>query len=77
MSDGLEHVIMLGECGDRMSAGILDEEIEIAGKAIREECEKLPSGGKNLLFAGLDDETAEYMEDVRLGRRKVQESSED
>ena len=49
----------------------------IAGKEIREECEKLPSGGKNLLFAGLDDETAEYMEDVRLGRRKVQDSSED
>ncbi|MEY8427606.1 translation factor GTPase family protein [Lachnospiraceae bacterium 46-15] len=70
-SDGLEQVIILGQGGHRMSAQNLREEIEIAGKEIREECEKLPSGGKNLLFAGLDDETAEYMEDVRLGRRKV------
>ena len=76
-SDGLEQVIILGQGGHRMSAQNLHEEIEIAGKEIREECEKLPSGGKNLLFAGLDDETAEYMEDVRLGRRKVQDSSED
>ena len=73
-SDNLEQVIILGQGGHRLSAQNLREEIEMAASEIREECRKLPSGGKNLLFNHLDDELAEYMEDVRLGRKRIGEN---
>ena len=71
-SDHLEQVIILGQGGHRLSAQNLREEIELAGQEIREVCGKLPAGGKNLLFHHLDDGLAEYMEDVRLGRREIE-----
>lgn len=71
-SDHLEQVIILGQGGHRLSAQNLREEIELAGQEIRQVCGKLPAGGKNLLFHHLDDGLAEYMEDVRLGRREIE-----
>lgn len=70
-SDNLEQIIILGQGGHRLSAQNLWEEIEIARRDIREECEKLPKGKKNLLFHHLDGELAEYMEDVRLGKKEI------
>lgn len=70
-SDNLEQVIILGQGAYRLSAQNLREEIEIARREIREECRNLPSGGKNLLFHHLDDDLAEYMEDVRLGKKEI------
>ena len=76
-SDNLEQVIILGQGGHRLSAQNLREEIEMAASEIREECRKLPSGGKNLLFNHLDGELAEYMEDVRLGRKQIGEDQKE
>lgn len=70
-SDNLEQVIILGQGAYRLSAQNLWEEIETARREIREECRNLPSGGKNLLFHHLDDEMAEYMEKVRLGKKEI------
>lgn len=71
-SDSLEQVIILGQGGHRMSAQNLKDEIEAARREIQEECRKLPKGKKNLLFDHLDEELGDYMEDVRLGKKKIQ-----
>ena len=51
-----------------MSARELREEIDLvmvlAGDG------ESPESGKNYFFDGLDEETARYMEDVRLGRKE-------
>ena len=47
-SDALEQVIILGQGGLRMSAADLKEEIEQAGRQLREEyLDKAPSGSRN------------------------------
>lgn len=67
-SDGLEQVIILGQGANRMSAPGLKEEIERTLAEVRGE----PLGKKgsvgNYLFDYLDEETAEEMEKVRLGK---------
>jgi predicted RNA-binding protein with PIN domain len=70
-SDQLEQVIILGQGGHRLSAQNLREEILLAEQEIRQTCETLPGGGKNLLFHHLDPELAAYMEEVRLGRKEI------
>lgn len=69
-SDRLEQVIILGQGGSRMSARELREEIDLAVGQIRQETEKRRESGKNYFFDGLDEETASYMENVRLGRKE-------
>ena len=69
-SDRLEQVIILGQGGSRMSARELREEIDLVMGQIRQETERRRESGKNYFFDGLDEETARYMEDVRLGRKE-------
>lgn len=76
-SDALEQVIIYGQGARRMPARELLEEVEITQKLIREQMEKSRAQkaaeevkDRNYLFDHLPKELAEYMEDVRLGRRE-------
>lgn len=67
-SDGLEQVIILGQGANRMSAPGLKEEIERTLAEVRGEHLGKKGGVGNYLFDYLDEETAEEMEKVRLGK---------
>ena len=67
-SDGLEQVIILGQGADRMSAPGLKEEIERTLAEVRGEHLGKKGSVGNYLFDYLDEETAEEMEKVRLGK---------
>lgn len=76
-SDALEQVIIYGQGARRMSARELLEEVEITQKLIREQMEKSREQkgaeevkDRSYLFDHLSEDLAEYMEDVRLGRRE-------
>lgn len=71
-SDRLEQVIILGQGGSRMSARELREDMEQVEGQIREEAKLRRQSGKNYLFDSLDDEAAEYIEAVRLGKRDME-----
>ena len=64
-SDGLEQVIILGQGGLRMSAADLKEEIEQAGRQLREEYLDKPHRKQNFLFEQADAETAAFLDQVR------------
>ena len=63
-SDGLEQIIILGQGGLRMSAAELLEEVERTDETIRKEYLDKPKRKQNLLFEGVDEETAAYVKDV-------------
>lgn len=67
-SDGLEQVIILGQGANRMSAPGLKEEIERTLAEVRGEHLGKKGSVGNYLFDYLDEETAEDMEKVRLGK---------
>ena len=67
-SDGLEQVIILGQGVNRMSAPGLKEEIERTLAEVRGEHLGKKGSVGNYLFDYLDEETAEEMEKVRLGK---------
>lgn len=69
-SDRLEQMIILGEGAKRMSARDLEQEIELVNQQIRKDYLQKQQTGKNYLFDQLDEETAQYMEDIRLGKKK-------
>lgn len=71
-SDRLEQVIILGEGARRLSASDLKEEIAYVEGQIRNTYQEKKMSGRTYLFDSLDDELAEYMEDVRLGRKKME-----
>lgn len=72
-SDGLEQVIILGQGARRLSAEGLREEIEAASTEIRGDYLNRQGPTKNLLIHQLPGEMAELMEDVRLGRRTMED----
>ena len=72
-SDGLEQVIILGQGARRLSARGLREEIEAASTEIRGDYLNRQEPTKNLLIHQLPGEMAELMEDVRLGRRTMED----
>ncbi len=72
-SDGLEQVIILGQGARRLSARGLREEIEAASTEIRGDYLNRQGPTKNLLIHQLPGEMAELMEDVRLGRRTMED----
>lgn len=72
-SDGLEQMIIRGQGCILMSANDLKEDIMRVGRQIEEERGNLPKPGKNYLFANVEDELAEYLEAVRLGKIKPEE----
>lgn len=67
-SDGLEQVFILGQGANRMSAPGLKEEIERTLAEVRGEHLGKKGSVGNYLFDYLDEETAEEMEKVRLGK---------
>ena len=72
-SDGLEQVIILGQGARRLSARGLREEIEAASTEIRGDYLNRQGPTKNLLIHQIPGEMAELMEDVRLGRRTMED----
>ncbi len=69
-SDGTEQVIIRGQGCSLLSAKELQEEIELVSQELRKEYLNKPGHDKNYLFQWLDEETAEQMEKVRLGKHK-------
>ncbi len=70
-SDGLEQVIIRGQGAALLSARELREEIILIEEEIRRESEQRRQKGKQYLFDHLDEDLADYMEDVRLGKKKI------
>ncbi len=69
-SDALEQMIILGQGARRMSATELLEEIKIVQHEIRENHMNQRKKTNQYLFEGLSEEMADFMDDVRLGRRE-------
>ena len=73
-SDGLEQVIIRSQGCLLMSASDLAEDMERVSRQIEEDRGNLVKPGKHYLFAGVEKDLAEYLEQVRLG--KIAPSSE-
>ncbi len=69
-SDGTEQVIIRGQGCHLLSAKELHTEIELAQKDLREQHMGKTESTKNYLFHYLDEETAQEMEQVRIGIKK-------
>ena len=76
-SDALEQIIILGQGAQRMSARELKEQIEIVSQEIREEHIEKTKKLKPYLFDSLSDDMAEWMEDIRMGRRTFEDMGKD
>ena len=68
-SDRVEQIVTLGQGGTLISSREFRKEVDLVKRQIREEYEKRRDSGKNYLFDHMDEELAEEMEDVRLGRK--------
>ena len=72
-SDALEQMIIIGQGAHRISARDLRDEIAFTNQMIREEhLQKTVKSGQ-YLFDVLSDEMAEFMDDVRMGRKDFHE----
>ena len=67
-SDGLEQLIIMGQGARRMSARELKEDIMSTNQELRNFFKDSVSDGKQYLFDTVEDELAEQLEDVRMGR---------
>lgn len=72
-SDAMEQMIILGQGARRMSAKELLEEIKIVNMEIKESHMNLTKKTNQYLFEGLPENMAEFMDDVRMGRREFEE----
>jgi len=66
-------MIILGQGAQRMSARELKEQIEIVSQEIREEHLEKTKKMNPYLFDSLSDEMAEWMDDIRMGRRTFED----
>lgn len=71
-SDGLEQVIILGQGCKLLSARDLKNEMERMREVIQEEIEIRKESGKNYLFDHMPKEMVEEMEQIRLGKKKIE-----
>ena len=69
-SDATEQVIIMGQGAKRLSAAGLWEEITDAVREIRTEYIGKQQDQKQYLFENLSEELAEFMEDVRMGKKE-------
>ncbi len=67
-SDGLEQIIIMGQGARRMSARELKEDIMSTNQELRNFFKDKVSDGKQYLFDTVEDELAEQLEDVRMGK---------
>ena len=71
-SDGVEQVVTLGQGGTLISAREFREDVKIMEQQLREEYLERHGSSRNFLFDHLDEELAAHMEDVRLGRKDLE-----
>ncbi len=71
-SDALEQIIIMGAGATRLSAAGLLEEVQQMQQEIRKNYLEKQTGGKNYLFDHLDEHLNDLMEDVRLGKKKLE-----
>ncbi len=71
-SDHLEQMIILGQGAHRISAKELREEILIVNREMQEEHLEQTKKTSTYLFEGLPEELADFMDDVRMGRREFE-----
>ncbi|MDO4650623.1 MAG: TetM/TetW/TetO/TetS family tetracycline resistance ribosomal protection protein [Eubacteriales bacterium] len=69
-SDGLEQVIIMGQGALRMSARDLKEDLELRKQQTMTEWKERRQSSKSYLFDNLSDELSDYVEDIRLGKKK-------
>ena len=72
-SDALEQKIIWGAGASRMSANGLWEELELVRKEIQEQYLEQTNGSGRKLFQDLNPEFAEYLEEIRLGKKTCEE----
>lgn len=72
-SDAMEQMIILGQGAHRISTNELKEEIVIMNRVLREEHMEQTKKTGSYLFEALSDEMADFMDDVRMGRREFHE----
>ena len=72
-SDALEQVIILGQGARRMSAAEFYEEIRLTEQEIRREHLGRKASGRRYLFDEIDEELAQQMERIRLGKQEPEE----
>ena len=72
-SDRVEQVVTLGQGGTLVSAREFQEEVEIVRQQIQEEVDNRRERGKNYLFDHMDKKLADDMEDIRLGRKTIED----
>lgn len=71
-SDGVEQVVTLGQGGTLISAREFREEVELVRREIHREWEARRDGRKTYLFDDVDEDLAEHMEEVRLGKKELE-----
>ncbi|MCQ2507333.1 MAG: TetM/TetW/TetO/TetS family tetracycline resistance ribosomal protection protein [Dorea sp.] len=72
-SDGVEQVIIRGQGASLLSSREFQEEYEIVRQQIREEAERRSVVNHNYLIDHMDEDLAEHVRDVRLGRKKMED----
>ena len=70
-SDGLEHIIIMGQGAQRMSAAGLKEEIQRTKGEVMQEWHRRRQSSRNYLFDSMPREMTELMEEVRLGKKSM------
>ena len=68
-SDSIEQIIIIGQGATRMSAKSLKTEVDLNKQKIKDIIEKRPIK-TNMLIDNVDKKTAEWLEKMRLGKRK-------
>ena len=70
-SDKLEQVIILGQGAKRLSAKDFKEEVERMNQQIRTDYLEKQEKSHNYLFDHLDEDLANYVEEMRIGKKKL------
>lgn len=70
-SDALEQLIIMGQGAERMSARGLYEEIALVNQELRSSYLNRQKKGNLRLFHDLPEDLAEYMEEVRIGKKEI------
>ena len=72
-SDAMEQMIIIGQGAHRISAKELREEIIIVNREMQEEHMEQTKKTSTYLFETLPEHLADFMDDVRMGRREFEE----
>ena len=70
-SDGMEKIIILGQGARRLPSSVLKEEIEQARQEMHAEWKEKQQSSRNLLIDNVSDEMRAYLQNVRLGKKQL------